>query len=191
MIWGGELVLRDGIAVGQLTSGAWGEAVGGCVGLAYIRDPAGDVLTPDIVRSGEYQVNVGGRLYPATVHLRPPFDPAGDRVKGRYQNMLVRGHLWLKGQVNRRRRAMPRCLASLSASFRSRIRKSGLSWRILVSWRVFRDWDPHRFPRSAKLPRPFPAGRIRPRPGLISHACTTAPWNKNAKISQQDPNGPW
>ena len=87
MIWGGELVLRDGIAVGQLTSGAWGEALRGCVGLAYIRDPAGDVLTTDVVRSGEYQVNVGGRLYPATVHLRPPFDPAGDRVKGRYQNV--------------------------------------------------------------------------------------------------------
>ena len=29
-------------------------------------------------------MNVGGRLYPATVYLRPPFDPAGDRVKGRY-----------------------------------------------------------------------------------------------------------
>ena len=42
------------------------------------------MLTPDLVRTGAYQVNVGGRLYPATVHLRPPFDPAGDRVKGRY-----------------------------------------------------------------------------------------------------------
>ena len=59
----------------------------GCVGLACIRDPVGDVLTPDVVRSGEYRVNVGGRLYPATVHLRPPFDPAGGRVKGRYQDM--------------------------------------------------------------------------------------------------------
>ena len=77
MIWGGELVLRDGAAVGQVTSGAWGETVGGCVGLAYIRHPDGRVLTPDVVRAGEYQVNVGGQLYPATVHLRPPFDPAG------------------------------------------------------------------------------------------------------------------
>jgi glycine cleavage system aminomethyltransferase T/glycine/D-amino acid oxidase-like deaminating enzyme len=84
MIWGGELVLRDGVAVGQVTSGAWGEAVGGCVALAYVRHPAGDVLTPDAARSGTYQVNVGGELFPATVHLRPPFDPAGDRVKGRY-----------------------------------------------------------------------------------------------------------
>ena len=86
MIWGGELVLRDGAAVGQVTSGAWGETVGGCVGLAYIRHPDGRVLTPDVVRAGEYQVNVGGQLYPATVHLRPPFDPAGDRIKGRYES---------------------------------------------------------------------------------------------------------
>jgi glycine cleavage system aminomethyltransferase T/glycine/D-amino acid oxidase-like deaminating enzyme len=82
MIWGGELVLRDGVAVGQVTSGAWGEALGGCVGLAYIRHPDGAVLTADIARAGSYQVNVGGRLYPAAVHLRPPFDPAGDRIKG-------------------------------------------------------------------------------------------------------------
>jgi 4-methylaminobutanoate oxidase (formaldehyde-forming) len=82
MIWGSELVLRDGVAVGQVTSGAWGEAVGGCVGLAYIRHPGDAVVTPDFVRSGSYQVNVGGTLYPATVHLRPPFDPAGDRIKG-------------------------------------------------------------------------------------------------------------
>jgi heterotetrameric sarcosine oxidase gamma subunit len=84
MIWGGELVLRDGVAVGQVTSGAWGEAVGGCVALAYIRHPDGAVLTPDIARAGHYQVNVGGTLYPATIHLRPPFDPANTRVKGRY-----------------------------------------------------------------------------------------------------------
>jgi 4-methylaminobutanoate oxidase (formaldehyde-forming) len=71
--------------VGQVTSGAWGEAVGGCVGLAYVRHPSGDVLTPDAARSGTYQVNVGGELFPAIVHLRPPFDPAGDRVRGRYQ----------------------------------------------------------------------------------------------------------
>jgi 4-methylaminobutanoate oxidase (formaldehyde-forming) len=84
MIWGGELVLRDGVAVGQVTSGAWGETLGSCVGLAYVRHPDGEVLTPDLVRAGEYQVNVGGRLYPAAVSLRPPFDPAGDRIRGRY-----------------------------------------------------------------------------------------------------------
>jgi glycine cleavage system aminomethyltransferase T/glycine/D-amino acid oxidase-like deaminating enzyme len=84
MIWGGELVLRDGAAIGQVTSGAWGAALGAGVGLAYVRDPAGGPLTAEVIRSGDYQVNVGGRLYPAAVSLRPPFDPAGLRVKGQY-----------------------------------------------------------------------------------------------------------
>ena len=46
------------------------------------------VLTPDLARAGDCQVNVGGRQYRAAVHPRPPFDPAGDRVKGRYQNLF-------------------------------------------------------------------------------------------------------
>ena len=84
MAWGGELVLRDGVAVGQVTSGAWGETLGACVALAYIRHPTGDVLTPDHARAGHFEVNIGGHLHPATPHLRPPFDPQNDRPKGHY-----------------------------------------------------------------------------------------------------------
>jgi 4-methylaminobutanoate oxidase (formaldehyde-forming) len=84
MIWGGELVLRDGVAVGQVTSGAWGETLGACAGLAYLRHPDDTPLTPDVIRSGNYQVNVGGDLHPATVTLRPPFDPSSHRIQGRY-----------------------------------------------------------------------------------------------------------
>jgi glycine cleavage system aminomethyltransferase T/glycine/D-amino acid oxidase-like deaminating enzyme len=82
MIWGGELVLRDGAAAGQVTSGAWGETLGACAGLAYLRHPDGETVTADFVRAGSYEVNVSGQRVAATVHLRPPLDPAGDRVKG-------------------------------------------------------------------------------------------------------------
>ncbi len=81
MLWGGELLLRDGVAVGQLTSAAWGEAVGCAVGLGYLRDPGGEVVTREFLDAGRYEVNAGGDLYPATVSLRPPFDPAGTRVR--------------------------------------------------------------------------------------------------------------
>ena len=37
MLWGGELLLRDGEPAGQVTSAAWGETVGAAVGLAYLR----------------------------------------------------------------------------------------------------------------------------------------------------------
>jgi len=80
MLWGGELVLRDGAVAGQLTSAAWGEALGAPVGLGYLRDPAGDVVTPEFLRGGSYQVSVGGDVYPARVTTRPPFDPAGARL---------------------------------------------------------------------------------------------------------------
>jgi 4-methylaminobutanoate oxidase (formaldehyde-forming) len=82
MMWGGELVLRDGRAAGQVTSAAWGETVGGSVGLAYIR-AGGGVVTADVARAGSYEVNVGGELRRASLHLRPPFDPAGEKIKGR------------------------------------------------------------------------------------------------------------
>ena len=81
MMWGGELILRDGVPVGQVTSAAWGEALGASVGLGYIRHSADEAVTPDFVRSGAYQVNVGGTICSATAGLRPPFDPAGHRVR--------------------------------------------------------------------------------------------------------------
>jgi 4-methylaminobutanoate oxidase (formaldehyde-forming) len=81
MLWGGELLLRDGSPVGQVTSAAWGETVGACVGLGYVADPAG-VTSRDWVTAGSYAVDVGGSVTPVTVRLRPPYDPDSSRVRG-------------------------------------------------------------------------------------------------------------
>jgi len=81
MMWGGELVLRDGLAAGQVMSAAWGETLGASVGLAYAWDPGGAVMTAELARAGSYQVDVGGELCRASVNLRPPFDPAGEKIK--------------------------------------------------------------------------------------------------------------
>ena len=66
MIWGGELILRDGAAAGQLTSGAWGRSLGACVGPGYVRHPAGETVTADFLRAGHYEVNVSGQRVAAT-----------------------------------------------------------------------------------------------------------------------------
>ena len=81
MLWGGELMLRDGRPVGQVTSAAWGQALGSCVGLAYIGDRDASSTTVDWVRAGDYQVDVGGSLHSATVSLRAPFDPDGAKIR--------------------------------------------------------------------------------------------------------------
>jgi heterotetrameric sarcosine oxidase gamma subunit len=81
LMWGSELVLRDGRPAGQVTSAAWGETLGAAVGLAYVSDPAGAPVTRDFLETGSYTVNVAGQLVPARVSLRPPYDPSGRRVR--------------------------------------------------------------------------------------------------------------
>ena len=81
MLWGGELILRDGAVAGQVTSAAWGETIGACVGLAYVRAGDDSVINADWVRAGSYQVNVGGRLYPISVSLRPIYDPTSAKIR--------------------------------------------------------------------------------------------------------------
>jgi 4-methylaminobutanoate oxidase (formaldehyde-forming) len=79
MLWGGEVILRDGAVAGQATAAAWGETTGSCVGLAYVRSPEHGIVDADWVRAGSYQVDVGG--VPVSVSLRPFYDPANDRVR--------------------------------------------------------------------------------------------------------------
>lgn len=80
MLWGGELILRDGIGVGQVTSAAFGTTIGACVGLAYVRRLDGEAVTPEYL-DAQWSVNVGGRIVPLTVSLKAPYDPASERVR--------------------------------------------------------------------------------------------------------------
>jgi len=79
MLWGGELILRDGVPCGQVTSAAWGQAIGAAVGLGYLRGPV--PVNADWIRAGAYEVNVGGRRYPIAVSLRPLYDSANARIR--------------------------------------------------------------------------------------------------------------
>jgi 4-methylaminobutanoate oxidase (formaldehyde-forming) len=77
MLWGGELVLRDGVPAGQVMSAAWGATVGAAVGLAYIWDPSGGTVGKDWLLGAAYQVDAGGVRSPANITLRPLVDPDG------------------------------------------------------------------------------------------------------------------
>ena len=70
MVWGGELLLRDGEPAGQVTSAAYGATVGASVGLALLR---GDrpVRQEDLDRSS-FAIDLAGTLEPVRVSLRAP-----------------------------------------------------------------------------------------------------------------------
>jgi len=46
-----------------------------------VRTSDGGVVDAEWVKSGSYQVNVGGRLYPISVSLRPLYDPTNERIR--------------------------------------------------------------------------------------------------------------
>jgi len=79
--WGGELLMRDGLPVGQATSATWAATVGAGVGLAWVQAPGGEVAAPAFVREGRYELDVGGRRVPARVTLRSPHDPDGTSIR--------------------------------------------------------------------------------------------------------------
>ncbi|GIL36178.1 FAD-dependent oxidoreductase [Phycicoccus sp. DTK01] len=80
LLFHGEVVLRDGVAVGDVRSGSYGWSVGGAVGLAGVEHEEG--VTAQWLREGRWEVDVAGTRYPAEVSLRPPYDPTSARVRG-------------------------------------------------------------------------------------------------------------
>ncbi len=81
MLWGGELVLRDGVASGRVTSASWSDTLGCCVGLAYVwRGDAAPVPRGSLAE-GSWEISDGDARHRARVSLKPLFDPDNTRVR--------------------------------------------------------------------------------------------------------------
>jgi 4-methylaminobutanoate oxidase (formaldehyde-forming) len=76
---GGEVVLRDGRAVGHVRSASYGFTLGGAVGLAMIDSEA--PITHASLDEAAWQVDVAGRCFPAVASLKPMYDPTGERIR--------------------------------------------------------------------------------------------------------------
>ncbi|MGD8285437.1 MAG: FAD-dependent oxidoreductase [Desulfobacterales bacterium] len=79
MLYGSEPIYRDSIWMENLTSGAYGFKLGSAVGMGYVKDENG--ITDDWILAGKYEVEVEGRMIPAKIHLRSPYDPKNQRPK--------------------------------------------------------------------------------------------------------------
>ncbi len=81
LVYHNEPIWRDDQIVGSLTSGAFGHTLGAPIGLGYVENPGG-VADVDFVLSGSYTVEVAGIRVPASISLKPLYDPRSDRVRG-------------------------------------------------------------------------------------------------------------
>ncbi|HHL20732.1 MAG TPA: FAD-dependent oxidoreductase [Aliiroseovarius sp.] len=78
LLFHNEPILRDGQVVSYLTSGAYGHALGGAVGLGYV-PCTGE--SADEVLASRYEIDVAGTRVAARASLRPMYDPTGARVR--------------------------------------------------------------------------------------------------------------
>jgi glycine cleavage system aminomethyltransferase T len=79
LLFHAEPVHRNGKPVGYIRAASYGHTLGGAVGLAMV--DAGAPLDAAWLNDGRWEVDIAGTLYPATVSLRPLYDPQMLRIK--------------------------------------------------------------------------------------------------------------
>lgn len=82
LMHGREVLLRDGVRVGDVRSASYGHTLGGAVGIAHVRHPQrGGRVDKAWLDAGAWQLDVAGGLFPARVSLSPMYDPRNERIR--------------------------------------------------------------------------------------------------------------
>jgi 4-methylaminobutanoate oxidase (formaldehyde-forming) len=80
MMYHAEVVRRDGVPVGYIRAASYGHTLGAAVGLAMVE--ADRPVDGDWLAAGSWSVEIAGSAYPATVSLKPLYDPTNARIRG-------------------------------------------------------------------------------------------------------------
>ncbi|NNE79280.1 MAG: GcvT family protein [Silicimonas sp.] len=78
MLFHNEALIRDGEIIGKITSGNYGHALGGAIGMAYV--PCDKESVADVLASA-YEIEIAGTRVSASASLKPMYDPISERVK--------------------------------------------------------------------------------------------------------------
>ena len=62
-----------------MRAASYGHTLGGAVGLAMVE--GGEAVDKAWIEGADWQVDIAGRLHPATASLRPLYDPTNAKIK--------------------------------------------------------------------------------------------------------------
>ena len=79
-----EAIYRNDQAVGFVRRAGYGYHIQKSIAYGYISNPHGDPVKNDFIKSGKYYLESMGTKFDANVHVKSPFDPKNERVKGIY-----------------------------------------------------------------------------------------------------------
>jgi 4-methylaminobutanoate oxidase (formaldehyde-forming) len=75
-----EPIWRNNVLVGRITSGMFGHTLGSSAGMGYVAH-AGEVVTPEWVNAGDYEIEIATERASAKASLKAFYDPSNQRVK--------------------------------------------------------------------------------------------------------------
>jgi 4-methylaminobutanoate oxidase (formaldehyde-forming) len=83
MLFHAEIVRVNDRPCGYVRAASYGHTLGGAVGLAMIEASAmpGGVIDPKAIDAATWDIEIAGTRYPATVSLRPMYDPTNAKIK--------------------------------------------------------------------------------------------------------------
>ncbi len=80
LMYHAEPVLRNDQPVGYVRAASYGHTLGGAVGLAMVESDA--AVTKAWLDQSDWAVDIAGHKWPASVSLRPMYDPDNSRIRG-------------------------------------------------------------------------------------------------------------
>lgn len=78
--WGKELIFRNGLQAGYVTSANFGFSVGKPICMGYVNCDSGNIST-EYLKKGKYEIEIDGIKWPAELNLRGPYDPNSFKMK--------------------------------------------------------------------------------------------------------------
>jgi glycine cleavage system aminomethyltransferase T len=76
----GEVLWRNGVRISEIRSASYAHTLGGAVGLCLLESDCVPI-TKSFITDGDWSVEIGNRMYPCTVSLRPLYDPKNEKIK--------------------------------------------------------------------------------------------------------------
>lgn len=85
--WGKELIYRNGVYAGYVTSAGYGYSIGGPVCMGYVLSNDGNNVSTRYLREGNYEIEIDGKRWSAELTLKCFYDPESTTMKN-YKNIL-------------------------------------------------------------------------------------------------------
>ncbi|MDX8481543.1 FAD-dependent oxidoreductase [Mesorhizobium sp. VK24D] len=79
MLWGGELILRDGRPTGEVRSAAYGHSLCRSVALGLVESVDG--VDAAFLQSDHFEIELAGVRHRAKAHLKAAYDPKGEKIR--------------------------------------------------------------------------------------------------------------